>query len=274
MGPRPRTPATRANAVQKVCAVLRVLAARAPARLTDIARGAGISKVTALRILDTLVAERFVERAAVGKAYALGVETTAMAARALGPAGILARLAQPALLRLAADSGDTALLAVRSGAEAVYIGRETGDFPVQPNVLQVGSRRPLGVGAAGLALLAWLPDAEIDAVLQVVAPRLAELPSLSEPAVRAKIAEARDQGYTVLVDTSYYGMGGVGVPIRGGSGQILGALSIAALSERIRSREQALAAMLRREVEQLMATLTPETGGRAVATQGAGRAVG
>lgn len=246
------------NSAQKVCAIFRVLAARSPIRLTDVAEAAGITKVTALRILNTLVAEGFVERSPGAKTYVLGVEAVAMAARMRGPSSALAELARPSLLRLAARSGDTALLSVRSGTEALYIGRETGDFPVQPNILQVGSRRPLGVGAGGLALLACLPDAEVDIVLEIVSPHLATLPRLPESVLRAKIRETSDRGYAVLVDTSHVGMGGVGVPIRGRSGIVLGALSIAALSDRIRQREQALAEMLQREADALLDTL-PES---------------
>jgi DNA-binding IclR family transcriptional regulator len=50
------------NSVQKVCGILRVLGAGAPARLTDIAEAASMNKVTALRILETLIAEGFVQR--------------------------------------------------------------------------------------------------------------------------------------------------------------------------------------------------------------------
>ena len=43
------------NAIQKVCAILRVLAQRSPLRLTEIADATSLNKATALRILATLI---------------------------------------------------------------------------------------------------------------------------------------------------------------------------------------------------------------------------
>ena len=87
----------------------------------------------------------------------------------------IAELAQPSLLRLSERSADTALLSVRSGVEALYLARSVGSHPLQPNYLQIGSRRPLGVGAGALALLAELGTRlghGIASVCAVLDPRL------------------------------------------------------------------------------------------------------
>src|SRR6185369_6681577 len=75
--------------------------------------------------------------------------------------------ARPTLVRLAELSGDTLLLSTRSGLESVCIDREFGSFPIRANYLDLGSRRPLGVGAGSLSLLAWLPDDEVATVLEL-----------------------------------------------------------------------------------------------------------
>jgi DNA-binding IclR family transcriptional regulator len=239
-----------ANAVQKVCAVLRSLTGPAPMRLTAIAEAAQLNKVTAFRILETLIAEGFVIRVPGTKTYVLGHEAQVMAAaRQVTPN--LAELAAPGLLRLAAASGDTALLSVRSGTEAAYLARETGDFPLQPNFLQAGSRRPLGVGASSLALIAWLPEPETETLLELVMPRLVALSRLPIAAIREEIAAARQRGYCILLGNTYEGMGGIGVAIRGALGTVVGAYSIAGTIERIRNREAQLAAMLQKEATAL-----------------------
>jgi DNA-binding IclR family transcriptional regulator len=235
------------NAIQKVCAILRVLAQRSPLRLTEIADAACLNKATTLRILVSLIEEGFVSRAARGKTYELGQEARVMAVSARRAVDI-GELAQPCLLRLSEKSADTALLSVRSGVEALYLARAVGSHPLQPNYLQIGSRRPLGVGAGSLALLAWLPDAEIDAIIEIVVPRLVKSPRITEKFLRERIAAARKHGYTVLIDAAYPGMGGVGMPVRDDGGQVVAALSIGASSDRIRRREAELADMLRKEV--------------------------
>ncbi|AUC93027.1 MULTISPECIES: IclR family transcriptional regulator [Bradyrhizobium] len=238
------------NAIQKVCAILRVLAQRSPLRLTDIADTTSLNKATALRILNSLIEEGFVSRVAGAKTYELGQEARVMAVGARRSVDI-AELAQPSLLRLSERSADTALLSVRSGVEALYLARSVGSHPLQPNYLQIGSRRPLGVGAGALALLVWLPDAEIEAVIEVIVPRLAKSPRITPKFLRERIAVARKAGHTVLLDAAFPGMGGVGVPVRDDAGEVVAALSIGAATDRIRRRESELADMLKKEAQVL-----------------------
>ncbi|WP_166298837.1 IclR family transcriptional regulator [Bradyrhizobium sp. 2S1] len=238
------------NAIQKVCAILRVLAQRSPLRLTDIADTTSLNKATTLRILNSLIEEGFVSRVAGAKTYELGQEARVMAVGARRSVDI-AELAQPSLLRLSERSADTALLSVRSGVEALYLARSVGSHPLQPNYLQIGSRRPLGVGAGALALLVWLPDAEIEAVIEVIVPRLAKSPRITPKFLRERIAVARKAGHTVLIDAAFPGMGGVGVPVRDDAGEVVAALSIGAASDRIRRREGELADMLKKEAQVL-----------------------
>lgn len=238
------------NAIQKVCAILRVLAQRSPLRLTDIADTTSLNKATALRILNSLIEEGFVSRVAGAKTYELGQEARVMAVGARRSVDI-AELAQPSLLRLSERSADTALLSVRSGVEALYLARSVGSHPLQPNYLQIGSRRPLGVGAGALALLVWLPDAEIEAVIEVIVPRLAKSPRITPKFLRERIALARKAGHTVLLDAAFPGMGGVGVPVRDDAGEVVAALSIGAATDRIRRRESELADMLKKEAQVL-----------------------
>ena len=120
------------NAIQKVCAILRVLAQRSPLRLTDIADTTSLNKATALRILNSLIEEGFVSRVTGAKTYELGQEARVMAVGARRSVDI-AELAQPSLLRLSERSADTALLSVRSGVEALYLARSVGSHPLQPN---------------------------------------------------------------------------------------------------------------------------------------------
>ena len=238
------------NAIQKVCAILRVLAQRSPLRLTDIADTTSLNKATALRILNSLIEEGFVSRVAGAKTYELGQEARVMAVGARRSVDI-AELAQPSLLRLSERSADTALLSGRSGVEALYLARSVGSHPLQPNYLQIGSRRPLGVGAGALALLVWLPDAEIEAVIEVIVPRLAKSPRITPKFLRERIAVARKAGHTVLLDAAFPGMGGVGVPVRDDAGEVVAALSIGAATDRIRRRESELADMLKKEAQVL-----------------------
>jgi DNA-binding IclR family transcriptional regulator len=243
------TPAEAPSSVAKACRILRALGELKHPRLTDIAQAADLDKATVLRLLEALTREGFARRDEHTKLYSAGPELQLAGASALTHADPRAA-ARPSLLRLASQFADTALLSIPSGAESLCLDLVLGDYPIRANYLEVGSRRPLGVGAGSLALLAWLPDAEREAVLDVVAEMLQRqqrAPRIDRALLQDRAAQARERGYVVLLDLVVERMGGVGVPVLGPDGRPVGALSIAALTDRITNREADLAGALQRE---------------------------
>ena len=239
------------NAAQKVCRLLRALSTPVPQRLADIAESSGVNKATALRLLDSLIGEGFVVRDEATKRYTLGDEALALGIAMQGRDHIRDR-ARPTLLRLAASTGDTMLLSTRSGIESVCVDREFGSYPIRANYLDLGMRRPLGVGAGSLALLAWLPDDEVNAVLQLIAPRIAKrYPRITTELLKTEVALARQRGYALLLDVVVDQMGGIGVPVFGSDGRPLAAISLAALTSRITLRVGQLVPQLRKAAEDL-----------------------
>jgi DNA-binding IclR family transcriptional regulator len=159
----------------------------------------------------------------------------------------LRQLARPALERLQDAFGDTAVLTETSRGEAVCSEVITGTYPVHANYVTVGTRRPLGVGAGSLAVLAWLPPAERARRLQQTARKLTNYLQLDAASIAAEADAACARGYVLFLDWVVEGMGGIAVPILDYDGWPIGALSVAALSTRIRSREVAMARLLRQE---------------------------
>lgn len=243
----PTRPST-INSVQKACRILRSLTEPRVNRLSEVAAQASLNKVTTLRILEVLTREGFVRRDEATKTYSLGDEVFILAAAVHNHDDVRSR-ARPSMVRLAALSEDSVLLSVRSGPEAVCVDREVGNFPIRANFVELGSRRPLGVGAGALALLAWQSDDEIEAILPIVAAKLSPYPKITVPWLRSEIRKSRVRGYTLFLDMLVDRMGGVGVPILCSEGKPVGALSIAALSDRIASRLDSLVDMLKREAE-------------------------
>ena len=243
------TRASAINSVQKSCRILRSLTEPRVNRLSEIAAQAGLNKVTTLRILEVLTREGFVRRDDKTKTYSLGNEVFILAA-ALRDRDDLRARARPSLVRLAAMSEDSVLLSVRSGgSESVCVDKEVGSFPIRANYLDIGSRRPLGMGAGAMALLAWQSQAEIEAILPLVEQRLPLFPKVSMSWLKNEIDRSRERGYSVFLNMLVDRMGAIGVPIFGADGRPVAALSIAALSDRISSRLDQLVDMLKREVE-------------------------
>jgi DNA-binding IclR family transcriptional regulator len=223
--------------VERALRLLRVLSELDSARLTDLACAADLDKATALRLLETLVSQGFVARESRSKAYTLGAEFMVLGAAALRRFDPRP-LARPSLMRLSSAFEDSAVLSIPSGLETLCIDVHEGSYPIRANYLHVGSRRPLGVGAGSLALLAWLPPEECEAAIATIGPQLGRYP---------RIGAARACGHAVLLDVVVERMGGIAVPILSTSGRPVGALSVPALTERITGREAELARALRHE---------------------------
>jgi DNA-binding IclR family transcriptional regulator len=247
------------SSVQKACRILGVLADADRARLTDISVRATLNKVTTLRILDVLVREGFVERDETNKTYRLGDQSLVLATAARKRDDLRAR-ARPSLVRLAVLSEDTVLLSVRQGFESVCIDRETGAFPIRAAYLDVGSRRPLGVGAGATAVCAWLPDDELEELLKPVVSRLSAYPDFTITSIRDDIQAARSRGYAVVLNRIVDKMGAFAVPVIGLDGRPFAALSIAALSDRLAAREGELVAAMQREAERIADPRVPAPG--------------
>lgn len=238
--------------------VLRALAANSAEglRLTDVVNATALGKATVHRVLSGLVAHGLVEQDKASGRFFLSLTLIGWA-MAAGDRFGLARLAGPALARLAQSTQDTVYLSLRSGDEAICLDRREGAFPIKTLTLRPGDRRPLGVGAGSLAILAFLPDEEIETVLAGAPNAPARFP-IDEMTMRDMIATARQLGYALNDERFIPGMSAVGVPIRRPGGQPFAALSVAAISSRLRlPRREGIVASLRQEAERIEAELKP-----------------
>jgi DNA-binding IclR family transcriptional regulator len=109
----------------------------------------------------------------------------------------------------------------------VCLLREEGSFPIRSFVLSEGVRFPLGVASAGMAILAFVPDAEVDAYLERH-PELARRwgPSHDADALKARVGETRDRGYSVNPGLIVEGSWGLGAAVFDHAGNPEWALSL------------------------------------------------
>lgn len=227
--------ANHGQTISRAAAVLRALARGAQGRrLTDVALEIGLTKPTVLRLLRALEGEGLAFADPAG-AWRLGLGLVTLGAAAANRDG-LRQLASDALNRIATRTEDTAFFSVREGAEIMCVDRQEGPFPIRTLLLAAGQRRPLGIGAAGMAVLAFLDDDERCGALEAVAPRLKEWPGHTPELLRKRIRAARRCGYALNDGQIMAAMWAVGVPVRDGSARVVAALSVAAITERLQGR--------------------------------------
>lgn len=223
--------------------------------LTDLARQTQLPHPTVHRLLQRLLAQKMVRQVKATRRYALGPLAFELGLAAAQQYDIRGAC-RPSLLRVAQEVGDTAYLVVRSGLEAVCIDRQEGPSPIRVFTLEIGSRRPLGLGAAGLAILSNLPDDERIGIIKVVAPRVLGQGKLPEAEFLASIENCRKQGYAYIRNRVTLGVSAVGVAIRDALGQSIGAISVAAVDSRMSQQRIALTThLLHREAKAIELTL-------------------
>lgn len=247
------------SSLRRALGLLRSLASGDPAgmRLKDIAEASGCSQPTAHRALQDLIAEGFAEQIAGGKRYRLALDFYVLAARA-GQASGLRDLARPALLRLSATLSDTIFLLVRNGYDAVCLDRIEGPFPIRSFTGDIGGKVPLGIGQGSLAILAYLPAEEQEAVIQFNVPRLLDRGFLDEATLRRELAKARAQGWVNHNPGLIPGMAGLGVPVLDAERRAVAALSVGTLAERLNpERLPHVVKILQTEAQALAARLNP-----------------
>ena len=242
------------------------------ASLSELMRASGLTKPTTRRLLISLIENGLVEQRGEDRRYYVGAETYALGMMASSRFGI-ERVAVESLRRLAKRSGDAALLTIQSGYHTVCVGREEGDFPLRSHVLQPGDRHPLGAGAAGLALLAAMPDEEIEKALSVNAAALStNYANLHPAALKRDVMLTRERGYAVNPGMVVKGSWGVAVALRDPRTDVPAALTIAGIESRFQDgRLEQLVAMLQDEKGSLDAMLREDRGSNSRAAMATGK---
>jgi DNA-binding IclR family transcriptional regulator len=218
--------------------------------LSAIGRASGFGKGTTHRLLAALVEAGFAFQDEASRRYRLGAGLSLLAR--IGQQQDIGAIAAPFLQRLAEATADTVYASVREGPAAVCVGSEIGSFPIRTLSLAVGHRRPLGVGSGSLALLAFLPDEEIELILKQNEAWFREFKGYDAAHVRTAIAKSRKQGFAFVDGRIVQGMNAIGVPVYDKSRRIVAALSLAAIADRVSGKRIAeIVAILQNEAKLL-----------------------
>ena len=154
----------------------------------------------------------------------------------------LNELALPALKQLAQDVQLTCHLGVMEGDEAVYLLKVEGNREIRVNTW-VGKRLSLHSSSLGKVLLAWLPPAELDAVLaRNDWQRKTATTLVDADAFRAHLREVKARGWAVDDQEDLANIRCVAAPVLDSQGQVVAAVSaVGTILDISRERPDALA---------------------------------
>ena len=192
--------------------VLIEVSERGPLSPAQLARSLGLNRTVVHRLLSTLHQRGFVTRQEAG----------------YGPGTLLVRLAdhvQPemrvqgraAMSRLVGRIGETAVMHIPDGDEAVVLEQVVAEGNVLRVEHQIGSRHTLASGASGRALLAFMGEPAVERALKRVE---------NTTTVRRQLDAVRQLGYELSHDELQQGVHGLAVPVVGDGGVAVASMAV------------------------------------------------
>jgi DNA-binding IclR family transcriptional regulator len=216
------------QAIRRAVAILKVIASsRYPGvTLDDVSSAMQLSRSTTHRILKCLAAEGLVDQDDSKRRYTIGRLTYDLSLSVVHDfefaaqwSGLVDRIAQRTM--------HTSYLLARSGIEAVCIQKVESRAALRMIPVDVGQRRPLGVGAGALAILAGFEPAEIQSIVNNIKPLLRGFPKLTAERIFRDAIETRERGYSISKGRVIAESVGIGMLLPDAKGPHL-AVSIAA----------------------------------------------
>lgn len=212
--------------------LLRIIAShnRAGLRVVDLCRLTELQRPTVHRLLQCLIKEALVARNLRTRNYHLGPLLYELGITA-SPAVKLEDLCRPFITKLAEITGDMVFLTLRSGYDAVCIDKQQGKFLTRTH-MEVGRRRPLGIGAGSLAILGAIHPDDAKDVLAKNRTRWRAFNELTARKMLKQLKETRERGFAVH-DGSVSGARAIGIALKDAHGVPFAGLSVYAIVGRM-----------------------------------------
>ena len=199
---------------------------------TDIARSLGLPVPTVHRILAALKRLGYVSQHEDTRRFRLGAAALSLGERARAVAD-LRPVALGPLRRLSDAAGETALLTVLTPERDRGVCLERVETP-QPLRLSVqpGRQLPLHAGASQKALLAFMPDEEIERLIAAPLDRFCQSTITDPRLLRRELKAIRARGWASSYEETNVGVWGIAVPVLSES-DVVCAVGIAGPSPRL-----------------------------------------
>lgn len=224
-------PTTSLQTVENAFAVIDALRRLEGARVTELADELDMSKSTVHDHLSTLRAHHYVVKD--GDEYDLGLGFFEIGEYARKQRKIY-EIAQPEVTNLAEETGEVANLMVEEHGRGVYLYRAHGENAVTLDT-HTGKRRYLHNTALGKAILAHSPEERVHEILDRHGlPQATKHTITDRETLFEKLDEIRERGIAYCGQERVEGLQCVAAPILSTDDRVLGAISVAGPTTRIK----------------------------------------
>jgi DNA-binding IclR family transcriptional regulator len=220
------------NSVEKAMKVLTAFdGSRRHLTLSQIATLTEMDLSGAQRFTHTLTTLGYLRKDEVSKAYELAPRVFDFTYHYLASSELVYR-ATPYIQQLSKETEETANITVLDGSDIVFVMRIVSRHVLNANII-VGTRLPAYCTAPGLAILAKLPDAEVDLILENSQLVAHTQNTVYKPrAIRKRLQSIREAGYAHSEEEYFLGDISTAAAIVDANGRAVGAINVAVAKPR------------------------------------------
>ncbi|WP_227379312.1 IclR family transcriptional regulator [Haladaptatus halobius] len=226
------TGGNRVRTTEKTFRIIHALKEQDGARITELANSLDMGKSTVHNHLSTLVHEGYVIKQ--DKEYQLSLQFLELGGYVRNQLDLY-KIAKPEIKRLAEETSELANLAVSEQGVLIYIDRSKGDQAVDLDTY-TGLQAPLHCTALGKAILAYLPQEQVESVLDRHGmPKLTSNTISNRQNLYQELEQIREDGFAQDQGERLEGLRCVAAPIKSSEETVKGAISVSAPSSRMKS---------------------------------------
>jgi DNA-binding IclR family transcriptional regulator len=223
-------------AVDRALTILeKLVESRSPMTLTALAAEAGIPLATCAAIMQTFEARGYAARRVVGRSHfwRLTLKLNGLVSEYMR--GIdLGQVVQPHLQELVGQTQMAAHVGLLEGDMIVYAAKAAAGGLVQFDTYP-GKMTPFNLTALGQAVVAYLPEDQIEPLLAHLVPGAGPgARQASTDDMRARLAKVRERGYAVEDEEEQAGVGCIAAPFFDPAGQVLGSVGVTGFADQVR----------------------------------------
>jgi DNA-binding IclR family transcriptional regulator len=196
--------------------------------LTELTKISGLNKATVYRLASTLVSCHFL-RYDESKRYSLGSKIFELG-RVAHASFSLRKIADPHIKSFNVKVDGARFLGILQDDELLYLNKEDNN-PIFRFSSEVGTRRPPHFGVIGQLLMAYLPESEVDRLLEKSPLQPLTKKSITSPeGFKEKLRMIRQEGFGIEEGEVYRAISGIAAPVRDFTGKVVAALGVTFIS--------------------------------------------
>jgi len=217
--------------------------------VTELSERLNLHKSTVHRILVTLEDEGFVVKDQVSQKYRLGIKLFELG-HIVKEQMEIRNYALPIMKELAQKTEESIDLNILSDGKRVSIEKIESPHDVR-RIIQLGKSLPLHCGGSGKALLAFLPDEEVDKIIRKEKFIPFGPNTITDPTkLKEHLKEIRKNGYAISFEERILGSASVAAPILDYKGKVVASLSVSGPTTRFAKKKVPILISLVKEAAQ------------------------